>query len=335
MKIAEVLYELLYHRDTVVVPGLGAFLNHSVSAKLTTLTDTFSKPSSQIEFDANLREDNDLIVNYIMEKDDLEEEEVRRRLMVFVSDCFKIMKAGNPVILNGIGTLEFDRNETIVFTPDETSNFNSEAFGLNDVVARPVVRAKTKEEIRMEIEEKHKDKNTPITVDEKAVHEGDSTRKPGSVLLWIVSSVVVFSVLLYGIYNLRLVRNDMRTKPQPTEKVEDTVVEIKSDTGANVLPDTVAAVSEEVSSPAPEAPAVSSPTDSEANIRIIAGCYDREEPAQKRVNSLKEMGFGEACMEKRGERWFVAYGRYRTEEEALATLREIRENHGEKGWILK
>ena len=337
MNIAEAIYELLFHRDTVVVPGLGAFLNHPVSAKLTTLSDTFAMPSSQIEFDANLREDNDLIVNYIMENDGLEEEEARHRLMAFVSDSFKVLKAGNPVVLDGIGTLEFDRNEAIVFKPDEASNFNPDAFGLNDVVACPVVRAKTKEEIRIEIEEKHKDKNTPITVDEKAVHEGDATRKPGSVLLWIVSLAVVFSVLLYGIYNLRLVRNSMRAEAeqQPTVKVSDSMAGLKVDSSATAPRDTVATVGAEVSTTVPVAPTVASSTDAEATIRIIAGCYDREEPAQRRINALKEKGFEGACMEKRGERWFVAYGWYRSEAEAMEVLREIREVHQDKGWILK
>ena len=70
-------------------------------------------------------------------------------------------------------------------------------------------------------------------------------------------------------------------------------------------------------------------------IRIIAGCYDKEDFAQRVVVSLQNKGYPNAFKEKHGERWFVAYDRYHTEEEALQALKEIREVRGDKGWILK
>ena len=70
-------------------------------------------------------------------------------------------------------------------------------------------------------------------------------------------------------------------------------------------------------------------------IRIIAGCYDKEDFAQRVVVSLQNKGYPNAFLEKHGERWFVAYDRYHTEEEARQALKEIREVRGDKGWILK
>ena len=66
--IAEAISDLLYVRDTVVVPGLGAFVKKPVSAKVNPVANYFARPSSVIEFDANLREDNDLVINYLSEK---------------------------------------------------------------------------------------------------------------------------------------------------------------------------------------------------------------------------------------------------------------------------
>ena len=62
ISIAEAISDLLFVRDTVVVPGLGAFVKKSVAAKVNPVANYFAMPSSLIEFDPNLREDNDLVL---------------------------------------------------------------------------------------------------------------------------------------------------------------------------------------------------------------------------------------------------------------------------------
>ena len=71
-----------------------------------------------------------------------------------------------------------------------------------------------------------------------------------------------------------------------------------------------------------------------ANIRIIAGCFDQEENAARLTNSLRSKGYRDAFYELRNNRWFVSFGRYQSEEEATAALREIRANTEYKAWIL-
>ena len=61
ISIVEAISDLLYVRDTVVVPGLGAFVKKPVPAQVNPVANHFARPSSTIGFDSNLREDNDLI----------------------------------------------------------------------------------------------------------------------------------------------------------------------------------------------------------------------------------------------------------------------------------
>ena len=62
ISIAEAISDLLFVRDTVVVPGLGAFVKKPVSATVNPVANYFATPSSELSFDANLREDNDLVM---------------------------------------------------------------------------------------------------------------------------------------------------------------------------------------------------------------------------------------------------------------------------------
>ncbi len=379
ISIAEAISDLLFVRDTVVVPGLGAFVKQPVSAKVNPVANYFAMPSSQISFDANLREDNDLVVNYIAEKNNVPKDEARRLLAMFVSDCFNTLKQGKKVLLKQIGTLYYDWADDLVFEQDKMVNYNADTFGLCDFTAEPVLHSKTKDEIKAEIEQQQKDKNTPVTVDEKAVHEHDKDDEDeafddderGLGWLWVLLGVLLLAGVIFGLNYFKIIdveswlnkpsKRVINIEPgkyqlpshtvdwdavleeyertwKPAETVEETIV---TETPAELPAETVTETPSETPTVTPsETPAetpAETPTEevSEANIRIIAGCFDQEENAARLVNSLKSKGYSGAFYELRNKRWFVSFGRYATDEEATAALREIRANTEYKAWILK
>lgn len=374
ISIAEAISDLLFVRDTVVVPGLGAFVKTPVSAKVNSVANYFAMPTSEIRFDANLREDNDLVVSYMSEKNDIPEEEARRLLMMFVSDSFTSLKDGKKVVLANIGKLFYDWAGDLAFEPDTATNYNADAFGLCDFSPEPVLRSKTKEEIKAEIEQQQKEKNTPVTVDEDAVHqkdteeiEPDDDNKRRHGWLWILLGLLFVAATLLGLHYFKVIDlglGDWDKKPQrvypekpvnwaekvpsysvdldaltgfvPTEEVEaesveeDTVEQSVVKPTPEVHPE-VEPTAEPVTEPVVE-PTVVVP---EANIRIIAGCFGQEENAVRLVETLKNKGYKDAFYEQRGSKWYVSFGRYATDEEANAALREIRANTEYKAWILK
>lgn len=329
ISIAEAISDLLFVRDTVVVPGLGAFVRKPRSAMVDLETNSFSMPSSQISFDAGLREENDIIIRYLVDNFKISENEAKRLLFHFVSDSFNSLKSGNKVVLKDIGTLSFGPDNEIVFEQDETANYNTDSFGLCDFKLEPIVR---EEEVVEETEQKEEEEKAPEVAEPETDNEPETEEERQveigkGVWPFMIGLVLIMSVLLY--FKVYLHKDDY--KQQPTEMATE-----EGDTRLD--PQTIAEemvgemmgqiIREELTTPSVQE--VSRDT-----IRIIAGCYDREEPAQRMVNSLKNKGYPNAFMEQHGERWFVAYDRYSTEEEALDALREIRESGKGKGWILK
>ena len=316
ISIIEAISDLLFVRDTVVVPGLGAFVKKPTSAKVNPVANYFSTPACDVEFDPNLREDNDLIVNYLVDENNVSIEEAKKQLVMFVSECFSSLKQGKKVELNRIGTLSYDWDNNLVFIQDKSVNYNADAFGLSDFTPEPVVQSKSKEEIKAEIEQQQKEKNTPVTVDEEAVHQNEEQNRKKRRGWWIAAAATV--ALMFGLFYYNMHRFDLGTDPQDeTTQAQQPDTEKEEVLAQNDTPvETVEPVVTDTFS-------------------IIAGCYDREEFAQKIVVSLQSKGFEQAYKLKRGERWYVAYGWYSTEEEAVAVLREIRESGKGKGWILK
>lgn len=341
ISITEAISDLLFVRDTVVVPGLGAFVKKPISAKVNPVANYFATPSADIKFDANLREDNELLVRYLSEKNEIPEDEAKKLLAMFVSDCFNTLKNKKKVVLKDIGTLSYDWASDLVLEQDKTVNYNSDAFGLTDFTPAPVLRSKTKEEIKAEIEQQQKDKNTPVTVDEKAVHEydrqdddDDEPRRFG--WLWLLLGLLLVAGVLCGLQYFKVVDFKQWILPtvQPNEVKPWKITfptEVKTWHVETVAPEAGDTLVEEPEEIVPEAEVVNP----EAHIRIIAGCFAQEENAARLVNSLKDKGYTEAFYELRGSKWFVSFGRYATDEESLAALREIRKNTEYKAWILK
>lgn len=329
ISVAEAISDLLFVRDTVVVPGLGAFTKKAISAKVNPVDNHFAMPSCELGFDANLREDNDLIVSYMSEKGNISEAEARKQLAMFVSDCFNKMKSGQKVLLKNVGTLYFDWADDLVFEQDKSLNYNSDAFGLSDFAPQPVPRFKTKEEIKEEIEERQKDKNTPVTVDEEAVHRDENeemddeepTRRLGKrgILLLVLLSVM----LGYGLHYFRIIDFARWTK-----KPQRGVYHPKDYSLPTYTVDWTQVVEKALESQAKRLAL-------KGDIRIIAGCYGKSDQAARLANSLRRNGYPDAFYELRDKQWYVSFGRYRTEEEAKAALREIRANTSYKAWILK
>lgn len=367
ISIAEAISDLLYVRDTVVVPGLGSFVKKPVSATVNPVANYFGMPSSEITFDASLREDNDLVVNYMAEKNDIPEDEARRLLAMFVSDCYSNLKAGNKVPLHKIGVLSHDWADDIEFRQSRNANYNADAFGLSDFSLVSVSQEKSKATIKAEIEQKQREKNTPVTVDEKAVHEGER-HTPRRGWLWLLLALLIIGGIGYGLQHFKMVDFtqwiDSQTQEQPTpwkvtfpkkvrvwntETLAAPTVESESQTespaGADQGPKTMEIIRKPNAKPDPvkqpdlvEQPApVKQPQtlNTEANIRIIAGCFSQEENAERLANLLKNKGYKNAFYELRGSKWYVSFGRYATDEEATAKLREIRANTEYKAWILK
>ncbi len=363
ISIAEAISDLLFLRDTVVVPGLGAFVKKPVSAEVNPVANYFAMPSCQIEFDAKMREDNDLVVSYMAEKNDIPEDEARRLLVMFVSDCFNSLKSGKKVVLKNIGTLSFDRVDDLEFQQDEALNYNADAFGLCDFSPIPIITSKSKDEIKTEIEQQQKDKNTPMTVDEEAVHEEDEHHDRHLGWLWILIAILLLAGIGFGLHYFKVVDlNPMKVQTEKPGEIEPWKVTFPSvvrtwkieliepqtiDTAleTNVVEEIVPfeeTQEEVVQEPEPveivQEPEVvkePEPVKPEANIRIIAGCFAEKENADRMANTLKDKGYDQSFVEKRGSKWFVAFGRYATDEEATAALRDIRVKGDDKAWILK
>lgn len=370
-RIADAISQLLYDHDTVIVPGLGAFIRIDKGAQVNIVTNQFVKPSSALVFDPQQREDNDLIVAYLSTREGLSEEEARQLLAQFVSDCFAQLKTGEKVTIDGVGTLSNGDRQQLFFEAADDNNYNGDAFGLSDFSPQPVFTSSKHDDWREQVAQQIKDKNTPMTVDSKRVrrnfemdNEPEPRRKGRGVLLTLLALLLLTGVfVLLSYLKLIPVTLPFFEEPQPMavyhtpgkpidpemqkqlfayytfqepEAFADTV-ELVIDTTAITVADTLVlepvteATTPKVTEPAKDAYLLDPPETSK--VFIIGGCYAMEENAVTQIKTVREQGFANSFVMKRGSKFYVCYGQFATSEEAKEELVKVRP-YNAKAWLL-
>lgn len=136
MTITAYIKELLYTNECVIVPNLGGFVTNYKPAQLSPDGRFIYPPAKNIGFNAKLKLNDGLLVNFISQKENISYEQAKKKIDEFVSNVFLKLDSGQTCNLDEIGTLVFDKEYKLIFTPSNTTNYNIDAFGL-DVLSIP------------------------------------------------------------------------------------------------------------------------------------------------------------------------------------------------------
>ena len=136
--------KLLYHHDSVNIPGLGGIERSYQSASLDQVQDKLHPPSSKLSFNENLTMDDGLLVNYIRQKHDMTVEEAKETVAEYVRQVKQTLDRKEIVIFPKVGRLYRDYESKLKFVPENT-NFNLDTFGLPTVERAPVFKTKPRQ----------------------------------------------------------------------------------------------------------------------------------------------------------------------------------------------
>jgi len=160
MKIARYIGDLLYDYECVVIPGLGGFLTNDKSSTIQPNTHHFHPPFKQVMFNAYLKTNDGLLVNYIAREENISYKEAKAQVDKFVYLCDNALKSGKRINFHKVGSIYLNKNEKIVFEQAGTINYNADAFGLTGFVSPSIRRANAEEKLREVVGAGHEKKVT-------------------------------------------------------------------------------------------------------------------------------------------------------------------------------
>lgn len=306
MIIEKHISALLYRYQCVTVPGFGAFITETVSARYNETSNTFAPPKKTILFNSLLQQNDGLLANHIA----LEEQISFNEAVVLIQDQISLWKEelGNKkvVYLKNIGELSLNSEQKIQFEPVGSTNYLTSSFGLTAVMATALTR----------------EQQTETKVIELATATKNKPR-----LQWMrYAAAVVAAVGLYSsvstyqeyeVYQQKKLAVEKDVQNQIEQKLQQATFVIEAPT---VIKEKIA----EVTTKTAQKP-----------FHIVAGAFKTEAKAQILTNELKAKGYVNAkylTTSKHNMRP-VVYNSYATQEEAQADLRQIHEKVNKDAWI--
>ena len=179
--IINYLIELLKDNECVIVPEFGAFISQRRSATIDYANHRFMPPYKELVFNNKLTNGDDLLLNYIMQKENITKDEAIDKIQKFVNQSAAILDVNFELELEGLGKLR-NFGGDYVFETNKEINILGDAFGLTSFNYQPIFRTETYQVIKEKIVIEQKQKNTEYSIAIDSVEEVSSetpkTRKP-------------------------------------------------------------------------------------------------------------------------------------------------------------
>ncbi len=203
---------LLTEVDCVILPGFGGFIGNYDGAKIHPITHVFSPPSKTIAFNARLSSNDGLLIDFIASEEKISKDLVTEKLDFLIKEIHDKIQSGKEFLLNGIGKIFLNENNSIQFEPESERFELVDSYGLAEFFAKPIER-----EASIKLRNKQSDimsdprpkrpvrpgnsgeksvMRKKVPVEKKKVAKKEKGGKSGGGKTWLVIVLVV--VLLLG-----------------------------------------------------------------------------------------------------------------------------------------
>ena len=319
MDITFYLVELLRLHDCVIVPDLGGFVTNYRPAEMDLANNSFNPPVKEIIFTGKLSKNDGLLVNYISETEGVGYFEARQIISEFVDETWSKLENGEKIEFHHVGTLQFDRNEKLIFEPMVHENYLLDAYGMEGFQF-PLLKHKEL------ISGKH------VFANKEAVRPVFSSRKVKALVVGIpiLLALIFIPVSKYSWNNktntqlssTASIPSNIMGTPLSTAVVDSVVVNkmaLKVDTTA---------IKTTVNQVQPETVAIKS----DGRYRVIGGYFKSRQNAENFLEKLKTSGFNSEMKVLPNESFLVIVQSYNDKNEATAALNGLREAEPQAGY---
>ncbi len=307
MQLETYISDLLYRYECVIVPGFGAFLTQSVSARVDLETNAFYPPKKIISFNEQLQQNDGLLANYIAEIEKTPYNTAVKKIAKTTKFLKSHLAQGEILSFKNIGDISLNSERKITFEPSYHLNYLTDAFGLTQFVSPSVTREVYKEEIEA-IE-----KIIPLTITPEKRHSRPYLR---------YAAVAIIALGLGGLVASNYYVNQIETHNQLAQEEATEQIENKIQEATFIIDNPLPAVTFNVAKQS-------------GNFHIVAGAFRVEENCNKKLKSLQAKGYR---ARKIGANKYglhqVVYSSYETRAEAQNALFKIRKSHNPDAWLL-
>jgi hypothetical protein len=270
LKIEQLIVQYLYQNKEVTLQGIGTFRLNPLVELPTDATKDFVMPEEAFEFEDNKKATEDKgLVEYIVKSGKI------RSLAISDIDSYvtlskQFLNIGNPLFIDGVGTLQKDRQENYLFTSGQFVN----------TVANP------------------SPKQMKERKDEVVSFQTESKSEDSKKYLLIVAGLAVVILITLGVYYLFSSDKPDDSTPAVTNTIPVPVTPAVTDST-----DTTKKVAV-VTKPDSTKQTVTTPSDN-STFKVVLHQYSNNDAAQKAYDKLKSYGNKVALVKKDSATYLV------------------------------
>ena len=322
MDITFYLIELLRLHDCVIVPDLGGFVTNYRPAEMDLASNSFNPPVKEIIFTGKLSKNDGLLVNYISETEGIGYMEARQIISEFVDEVWSRLENGEKIEFQDIGSLQFDRNEKLIFEPEMHENFLLEAYGMEGFQFPQLERTEITPSQR-------------LFNNKEAVRPVFSSRKVKALAIGIpiLLALIFVPVSKYSWINQSnsaIQTSSTASIPLNSPVVPAPAIKIEPDhSDKSVINKTNAIASKSGISQVQTNQIAVQPN---SRYRLIGGCFKQRENADKLLEKLKSDGFKSELKILPKGAFLVIVQSYADKSEAITALSSLRKKDPAAGF---
>lgn len=342
---------LLLSNDCVIVPDLGGFMAHHISARYDKDDDLFLPPLRTLGFNPQLKLNDSLLAQSYIEAYDISYPEAIRRIEDEVNELKQHLDNQGFYEIDDIGVLSLNEEGGYLFEPCEAGILTPELYGLSSFEIKRmsdavVVNAATETIKNEEQLNTQQEIFTQSNVLNSIVDEDDNSTIKIKVA-WIRNAVAIAAAVVAFLFVTTPVSNSENNQivtssffspvllePTDTKEVSS---DVKVEDIKKALED-----SENLSNSLNESEKQEleqEMTDSQVTSEgycIVMASHVAKQNAEAFVNELHAKGYTEAYTYIHNNIVRVVYGNYESEADAHSVLRDIRGNkYFEQSWVYK
>ena len=115
-------------------------MSHPISARINEATNDFYPPQKQLSFNVQLQSNDGLLASYISDVENINFEQATSKIETQVTQLNSRLHKGETVEFKNIGELTTSKEGKLVFTPSDSINYMTGAFGLGAFVSPSIER---------------------------------------------------------------------------------------------------------------------------------------------------------------------------------------------------
>ncbi len=311
---------LLFIHDCVILPGFGGFVTNYHNAEHNELSNTFFPPKKDVLFNKNLTYNDGLLINYLAKNLNISYKEAEQKIKDEVQKAWIKLDKNQEVKFDGVGVFRFNADRVMVFTPEDSENFLTDAYGLSSFRFPPLNYQKSARDV------------IPLY---NTLNMNEGAKK---TLKWAAAAIVIVALAIAALVPYQRSKNIKQTAGYNFDTASEKPIEqlhtaMPADTNiAEVInKNTDKRLALFYSEGAQ--PTVKKQDTKGYTFYIIGGSYKDEANAQQLVDDFKQKGFDASVLNANGL-YRVSLCQFNNKVNALHELRRIRnEEQNDKVWL--